>query len=139
MRFHLPDHLLRELRQAQPDRLRDPLLREHDAFMLDPGLGPALILTTDGRILEDGTFWDGSPAKEVPNDAALEAIVIGFEKTGIEALLELLPPRPATALDCPRCGGARFASLHVDGASAAQLAQLPRFICTSCHGLGWVT
>ena len=138
MRFHLPDHVLHALQQAQPDRLGDPLLREYDAFMLDPGMGPALILTTDGRVLEDGTCWDGIPVKEATNDAALEAIVIGFKKTGIAALLELLPSRPDMAGECPRCHGDRFAPPHVEGASAAQLVQLPRFICNFCHGLGWV-
>ena len=138
MRFNLPDHVLHALRQAQPDRGGDPLLREYDAFMLDPGMGPALILTTDGRVLEDGTCWDGTPVKEATDDAALEAIVIGFKKTGVLALLELLPPRPTMAGDCLRCHGNRFAPPQVEDASAEQLAQLPRFICTSCHGLGWV-
>jgi hypothetical protein len=138
MRFRLSDDVLHALRQAQPDRWGDPLLREHDAFMLDPGMGPALILTTDGRVLEDGTCWDGTPVKEVTDDGALEAIVIGFRKTGVSALLELLPPRPAIASDCPRCHGDRFAPPHVEGASAEQLAQFPPFICTFCHGLGWV-
>ena len=40
MRFHLPDHVFHALQQAQPDRLGDPLLREYDAFMLDPGWAP---------------------------------------------------------------------------------------------------
>src|SRR4051812_42581644 len=138
MRFNIPDHILVALRESQPDRMRDPLLREHDAFMLDPGLGPDLILTTDGRVLEDGTSWDGTPIRETTDNGALEAIVMGFKKTGLAALLELLPPRPATASDCPQCLGNRFAPPHVEGATPEQLGRFRRYICTSCHGLGWL-
>jgi hypothetical protein len=137
MRFGIPVHLLRVLRAWRAARPSDALLVEHDAFMLDPGLGPALILTADGRVLIDGTCWDNTPIREATDGEASEAIVIGARKTGIAALLELLPPRPAGAKDCPRCLGARFAKPFVQGASAAQLEELPSFICSVCHGLGW--
>jgi hypothetical protein len=138
MPFDLPDHLLSALREAQPNRGNDPLLREHDAFMLDPGLGPALILTSDGRVLEDGTCWDGTPIRELEGGAAFEALVVGAKKTKIAALLELLPPRPPEAADCSWCHGKRFAPPPVKGATPEQVAHLPTFICTTCHGLGWL-
>jgi hypothetical protein len=104
---------------------------EHDAFLLDPGMGPMLFLTAAGRILVDGRNWDGEVLREATEDEAISALVVGAQKTGIGGLLELIPSRPTDGSTCPMCFGSRRAE-PVPGAS------LPKMICLLCRGRGWV-
>lgn len=55
---------------------------EHDAFLLDPGMGPMTYLTSDGRVLWDNRTWDGDDISEVSGDDAMATIVVGAKKTG---------------------------------------------------------
>lgn len=57
MRFVLSEPLLIELRAWRASRPVDEIEERHDAFCLDPRLGPAWYLTSDGRVLRDGTNW----------------------------------------------------------------------------------
>jgi hypothetical protein len=77
VRLVLPESLLEELRVWRESRLLDPIEREHDTFCLDPGLGPAYFLTSNGRMLVDGTYWNETPVREASDDEALAAIVVG--------------------------------------------------------------
>src|SRR5215831_12915700 len=76
--FELPPELIAELRVVRDARSHDDLTREHDAFLLDPGLGPPTYLTTDGRILWEDDTWGvrGTRAD------ATAAIFAGIQKTG---------------------------------------------------------
>jgi hypothetical protein len=127
--FDLPDPLLRALeeRRAQA-RWRDPIEWEYDAFLLDPGLGPATYLTADGRILWNDDGWDVQATRHEVY-AGLRA---GAGKTGIAALLSLLPARPDDADSCARCEGTgRWAELRsVSGAVIS-------VCCPDCGALGW--
>ena len=49
--FELPADLLEQLRNLRASRPADAIERAHDAFLLDPGLGPPTYLAADGRIL----------------------------------------------------------------------------------------
>ena len=133
MRFTIPELLLATLRAWRAERPSDPIEREHDAFCLDPGLGPAWFLTSDGRVLVDGTSWDGEPLREAADAEACQTIVAGARKLGMPALLTLLPARPQRARTCPHCNGERYSSVLPGHAEA------PRFLCQVCDGLGWVT
>jgi len=77
------------------DRLQEEVEKEHDAFLLEPGMGPMRYLTVDGRVLTDGRSWDGAPLREATDTEAIAALVTGAEKTGIRELLGLLPPCPS--------------------------------------------
>jgi hypothetical protein len=103
---------------------------EHDAFLLDPGMGPMMFLTADGRVLRDGRSWDGEALREATDDEAIATLVVGAEKTGIAALLGLIPPSPAEGMPCARCEGLRMAE-PAPGAGF-------HIICTQCWGRGWV-
>jgi hypothetical protein len=138
MQFRIPEHILVALRESQSDRAGNPVLLEHDAFVLYSGFGTLLILTTDGRVLEDGTYWDGTPVREATDEGAIEAIVIGAKTTGLSVLLDLLPNRPESAINCPQCWGHRFAPPNVENLPSELRRQFAGFVCTSCHGLGWV-
>jgi hypothetical protein len=99
--FHLGAELVAALRAHQARRKPDPLAQQYDAFMLDPGLGPATYITSDGRILWDDDLWGvlGTRAE------ALAAVMAGIKKTGISALREILPERPPHGADCGNCAG----------------------------------
>ncbi|MFO0671913.1 MAG: hypothetical protein U0235_20195 [Polyangiaceae bacterium] len=103
----------------------------HDAFLLDPGMGPMLYITSDGRILIDGRSWDGEALREATDDEAVIALVVGARKTKIDALLDLFPPPPAESTVCPMCNGARCAE------PAPGFGQ--ELLCFLCKGWGWVT
>ena len=131
MRFQLSETLLAELRACRAHLGVDPVETEHDAFCLDGGLGPAWYLTADGRVLMDGLSWNGEPLREATEAEALQTIVVGAKKTGIDALLELLPRRPQSASTCTQCDGGRYAS------GSPESLEVPHFICPRCNGLGW--
>src|SRR5450755_4763160 len=83
--FDVPPDLLEELRivRARRDR-RDEIERAHDAFLLDPGLGPATYLSAEGRILWDDDGW----GVEAKLGWAYAAIVTGARKLGLPSLLQ---------------------------------------------------
>jgi hypothetical protein len=111
------------------DRLQDEVEAEHDAFLLEPGMGPMLYLTAEGRVLTDGRSWDGEALREATEDEAIAALVIGADKTGITELLSLLPDRPSDGHVCPMCIGKH---------QAPPLPGGPMIICLVCGGRGWV-
>jgi hypothetical protein len=112
------------------DRLQDDVEVGHDAFLLDPGMGPMLYLTGDGRVLIDGRSWDGEALREAGDAEAIAALVVGAKKTEIEALLDLVPRRPDDGESCPMCEGTRWAE-PMPGFGR-------RFVCILCGGRGWV-
>lgn len=116
------------LAQALVDDMRN-LRREvedqHDAFLLDPGMGPMVYLTADGRVLVDGRTWDGEALHEETSvDNATAAVVVGAQKTGIGELLALVP-RLADASPCPTCNATRWMPIGDTGAQV---------VCPVCYG-----
>jgi hypothetical protein len=144
MRFVLPASVLADLRAMQARRgYADDITEREDAFLLDPGLGPACYLTADGRMLRDYREWVEAcgprpewepPVREATADEAVSMLVVGAKKTGVAGLIGLLPPRPPVAAACPRCLGERWWSLGADEATG----QPKCIVCPSCGGRGWV-
>ena len=112
------------------DGWKEEIEAKHDAFLLDPGMGPMVYLAADGRVLSDSRGWDGDTVVELLGDAANAAIVVGAEKTGLVDLLGLLPPMPPGGTECPKCHGKRTAE-PVEGFGR----ELP---CTTCGSRGWL-
>jgi hypothetical protein len=126
-RFHVPEGLVERLREHW-GRALDDIEREHDAVILDGGLGPALYLTREGRILLDGTGWDELGVREASRAESFMALIVGARKTKLPELLDLLPSRPSSAHDCHDCAGTGRLSLGDDH----------RFVCGTCGGVGWL-
>jgi predicted transport protein len=123
MRFVIRDPLLTILRARRArQEARYPGEGQKDAILIYPGLGPALYLTLDRRVLIDARDWDGSPIREASDEDAIGAIVVGVRSTGIRELLDLLPSAPANARPCAVCRGERYDE---------------GIVCSSCFGLGW--
>jgi hypothetical protein len=115
---------------AGMDALQREVEEEMDAFLLDPGMGPMTYLTSDGRVIFDNRSWDGSELEFAETlDDAIPALVVGAKKTGIAALLGVIPPLSG-AESCPKCDGRRWAK------PAAELAA--EIVCPVCRGRGQV-
>lgn len=137
MRFTLgPDLLARLRRHRDEQRRKYPEWGgeedELDAFMLLPGMGELLYITTDGRLLIDERTWNGDAIREpVDDDEAIEWLVIGASVSRIDALLDLVPPPPPAATICPGCAGTRW------------MTPIPEYpehshVCHECRGRGWI-
>ena len=116
--FVVPGDLLEQLRNLRASRPADEIESAHDAFLLDPGLGPPTYLAADGRILWDDDSWGVEPTR----GEAYAAIVVGARKTGLRDLLRLLPPRPPGTPDCGESNGT---------------GRLGAALCSVCRGVGW--
>lgn len=124
-RVSIPAALLHQL-QAHREADVEAQAAPADAFLLFDGLGAPLYLRVDGAVIvgADGLFND--EARIATASEAWAAIVVGAKRTGIDALLELLPTC-TTSTVCERCAGARWdPHLH------------HRVVCGACCGLGWV-
>jgi hypothetical protein len=134
MRFVIPEETVRQLGQvAWTRRSDDDVVRENDAFLIDPGLGPPTYLTRDGRVLLDGRYWDDTDLHEADDDEAVAAIVVGAKKTGVRDLLSLLPSAPPLSTPCEVCKGSRWVRIGVDVGTGAP----GQIVCYGCRGRGW--
>lgn len=132
MRFAIPPELLRKLRDRFATRQRRDIELNEDAFLLFPGMGPALYLTSDGRVLKDRRDWDESlPIEEGSDDDAVAALVIGAEDLDLPELLELIPAPLPSAQSCTRCGGSRWFTFK------DHFGKTARVICPDCAGRGY--
>lgn len=130
MRFTISTQLLHALRSLHDRGWRaDDVTAGHDAFLLDPGLGPAVYLTADGRILIDERAWSDGPLREATEDEAIVALVVGAHKTGIEGLIDLIPPPPEGSQACSRCDSHRWLAAETDAFA---------LVCPDCRGTGWL-
>jgi hypothetical protein len=129
--FQPSKELLSELREYRQVNGADDLMKTYDAFMLDPGLGPAIYLSSDGRIVWDDDGWGvlGTRAD------ALAAIRAGVNKTGVQRLLALLPSRESGSIDCPNCDATGRFDAH--GQLRDVSGQRFSIVCVTCAGLGW--
>ena len=105
-------------------------LEGEDAIVLDGGMGPAWLLTRSGVLF---AHWDEPLAVTLAD--AHRAIVVGWSRTNVGALLLLLPPRPAGASDCDRCSGTRFCALNPGAAPSNQFS----IVCDRCDGVSWLS
>jgi len=133
MHFEIPGNLLDSLRQRRESRPADEIETREDAFLLHPGLGPALYLTSDGRILRDGREWGDISIVEGTDDDAVAAIVIGAENWSLPELLKLLPTPPCNAVSCSQCEGSRWWSIKDYYGKHAKV------ICPACGGYSWLS
>ncbi len=135
MNFEIPKHLIPKLRELQSKQnYPDDVLKSEDAVVMTSGLGPAMYLTFDGRIIIHPYMDDESPREASDPKEAYSAIVVGAKTRGIPELLFLLPPRPNDAMDCSACqsSGWMVFGKDMDGKPI-------EIVCWECGGIGWAT
>lgn len=134
MRYVLRQEVLDKLLERKPGGVcAAGVLAEYNALILTLGMGPAVYLTLDGRVLIDERWWFGDDVREATEDEAISGIVVGAKVTGIQELLELVPPRPPEADACGQCSGARWWTLPVKDVHGNTC----EIVCSACWGRGW--
>ena len=131
-RFHIPDDLvprLRELRSGQ--KPWSELVDAEDVVHLSYGLGPALFLAFDGRVITDDYFNETGVYEVTDPKEACVAVAIGADVWDVPELRRLLPERPTVATDCPDCKALGW---------LWPTAKRPRgsVVCWACGALGWL-
>jgi hypothetical protein len=115
--------------QLDPEgNLPDRAGRAHAAIPLLADLGGAVLLRSDGTILE--LEWDQATEQQPRERAELASmvpLVAGAER--YPWLGALLPPRPAEANNCPSCLGA--GKIIPAGGGGG-------FFCGLCNAMGWI-
>lgn len=133
MRFTIPLPLLATLRKhREDDGYFDDLMQREDAFLLDPGMGPVVYLTAEGRVIMNVSFWEeGEAIREATDEEAISYLVIGALKSGVMGLLDLIPPQPADGMLCSECQGRRWHDLP------PAPSHPPWWLCQTCWGKGF--
>ena len=140
MRFSIPPELVPKLRDLQHQSRKfciDKIVESEDAVIMTLGLGDAMYLALDGRVIVDECTW--TPEEEKPPREAKDAkemftaIVIGAKRRNAPELLSLLPCRPETAVDCIACERRGWRQLGKDADGNPS-----EIVCLECGGIGWI-
>lgn len=148
------DGLRDRLRELRAEQLRwpktgiltlvpelDEYFLRHELVTITLGMGPAMYLSLDGRVI----IWnydDGESPCEAndPHDIAA-GVALAVERWSMPELLPLLPTRPADGHECPTCGGERW--LRHSAGRWVRFSEGPanavQAVCRICCGLGWTT
>jgi hypothetical protein len=138
VRLSIPKPLLEKLRAIRATQLGhqhpDEVIQREEAIYLTLGLGPAIYLCFDGRVLI-WHYMEDEPLRETSDLGDIATgITIGAKNAKLPELLDLLPKQPANRTACPTCDGERWSDII----PKAERSEPPRFVCWTCHGLGWV-
>lgn len=99
---------------------------QHQAVPLYAGWIGTTYLTTSGEFWFRNCEYDPPHIENDLNESSkIVALVVAAERH--PALVRLLPPRPATAIDCDACGGG----------GRITFGTVSNIICGECSGLGW--
>jgi hypothetical protein len=135
-RFTIPNELiprLRELQEESKQHLVDKIAESEDAVIMSLGMGAAMYLTLDGRVIidEDDNFLEApmQPYEARNEKEIFTAVIIGAKTRKAPELLSLLPERPTETSDCAECKSRGW----------KQFGEAVEIICIKCGGIGWVT
>jgi hypothetical protein len=132
IRFQIPESLLPRLKQLQKESCLDEAMQSEDAIVMMSGLGPALYLTMEGRVIIHHYMDDDLPREASDKKEAYSAIVIGAKLSKAPELLSLLPARTVGAKDCTGCGGSGWKAV-----GESTQGEMITIVCWDCGGLGW--
>jgi hypothetical protein len=131
--FDIPDDLVPRLRELQSRQNPwNDLIEAEDVVHLYYGLGPALFLAFDGRVIVDDYFNETGAYEVTDPKEAWTAVAIGADVWGVPELRRLLPERPPGAVDCPDCKGSGW--LRWPSADGRERS----VVCERCGALGWL-
>lgn len=124
--------IIREILQA---RLQEALEKypaalspDKRAVLIDGGIGYCAWASPDGDLYLE-TYEPGvTGASKFNRTLRARASVIVLGSRTLPELLQILPKRPATGIDCTCCEATGWRTV----------TERARFICVACGGLGWV-
>jgi hypothetical protein len=138
MRFLIPPKLVPKLRELQEQSRQfyiDKIAESEDAVVMTLGLGDAMYLALDGRVIVDEftlTEEEDKPPREAKDAKEMyAAIVVGAKQRNAPELLSLLPSRPEAAVDCAACKNSGWFFFGADAPESLKV------ICSECGGVGW--
>lgn len=108
------------------------MVEAEDVVHLYYGLGPALFLAFDGRVIVDDYFNETGVYEVSDSKEAWMAVAMEAELWGVPELRRLLPERAADAVNCLQCKGSGwFRWPTTEGGQG-------RVVCWECGALGWL-
>jgi hypothetical protein len=132
-RFTIPDDLVPQLRRLRArQRKWSEVIDAEDVVHLYYGLGPAMFLAFDGRVLVDDSFNETGCYEVSDPKEAWVALAVGANVWSFPELLRLLPERPSGALDCPDCRGVGWLFFPTSDGRQCKV------VCRGCGALGWL-
>lgn len=128
---HIREQQIADHREGRP-QLVCGIFYDLEVVCLKAGMGHAAFLGLDGRVWAEN-YGEGV-APEVLTDARdIASVIVRWSgNIGLPDLMELLPAKPITGVQCGVCNGSRWLptsiSVHDDGRPLC---------CLRCYGLGW--
>jgi hypothetical protein len=107
------------------DHLEDEVVWLHTDF------STSFYLTRRGRMLVTDVFEPDAHARAATDAETTSALVLAGRS--VPQLMDLLPPRPATAVDCGKCRASRWWTLPARDVNGEEI----KVICPDCAGKGW--
>ncbi len=110
LRFRIPDEIIPTLRDRKKRQgaWRD-LINQEDVVLLYHGLGPAVFLTMDGRVIVDRSVdypvADAYEVEEASPEIAWGCIRLAAKQFDCRELRRLFPQDPPGSFPCPTCQG----------------------------------
>ncbi|MBA4188016.1 MAG: hypothetical protein C0467_08355 [Planctomycetaceae bacterium] len=137
MLLPITEPILERLRAIRVTQLQHPyadeVLTQQEVIVLTLGLGPAIYLRFDGRVLI-WHYMDDEPLRETDDVGDIAAgIVIGARNSGFDGLLSLLPQMPSNGTVCDTCCGTHWWSFP----RQTNNKKPGEIVCPTCRGLGW--
>ncbi|WP_442505679.1 hypothetical protein SH528x_004479 [Novipirellula sp. SH528] len=134
MMLAIPAQLRDQLVTKQQEQLERPHpdqnLLKYDAVVLTHGLGPAVYLTLDGRIL----IWDyAANAEPEFTDRQRDIgryVTIGARSLRLPRLTDLIPKPVPGSQQCDQCHGLRWSRMPMMESDV---------VCWVCDGFGWIS
>jgi hypothetical protein len=139
MQLRIPEPLRAKLVALRAEQLQHPypdeVLVGREVVVLTLGMGPAIYLGLDGRVVIWHYMEDEPPRITEDLKDIAGGLVIGAKNNDLPELLDLLPKRPAGGVVCRLCSGRRWVEFgtRLDGKTPEWL------VCWECNGLGWQT
>ena len=127
---------------ATLDALQREVEDRYDAFLVYSERGVMIYVSADGRWFEDrrgaAVRSDAARgARRLEPERVPTAVVLAARSTGLEGLLDVLPPPPDGASECPACRGTRWTGMATTtGAGEGSFAD--RVPCRDCGARGWI-
>jgi hypothetical protein len=125
VRLKLDPETVDALRRYRGDRQQSDIVPHEDAVTVYGGLGVGILITLDGRVIEED--WFESRATELTDPLRIRtALVLG--KRVVPELERLIPERPRGATDCVACESTGWRDLG---------EHRKVYVCPDCGGVGW--
>lgn len=104
-----------------------------EAIWLHTDLGPSSYLLRDGRTFVIDAVGPEVPPRLAADDEVVAVFVCAARNLSCPEILEALPPRPSSAMNCVHCSGTRWWQPPGKWSGPGKVS----IVCPQCSGRGW--